>query len=94
MKQQTIFGEEIDVAVPTPASTRRWTRPPDYNPCVAFYGAGPAGKRCKECAHLVMWLDHGNGRIYKCDLRKNTSGAATDHRVNWPACARWQAVTP
>ena len=59
------------------------------NPCVALYGAGPALKRCKTCAHLFA---HRQSRTwYKCDLRTFTHGPGSDHRVNWPACAKYEA---
>lgn len=51
----------------------------------------PAGKTCGDCAHL-------RGRewtrtYYKCALMKNTGGPATDTRVSWPACERFQIQT-
>jgi len=61
------------------------------NPCIAVYGPGPDGARCKTCAHLDG--HPGAGRIYwKCLLRAYSHGPGTDHRVNWPACGRWEEV--
>lgn len=56
------------------------------NPMLRRYGAGPDGKKCKTCRHL--YCKEFAGRYYKCDLRGDTNGAGTDHRVNWPACGR------
>lgn len=45
---------------------------------------------CGSCAHHRL---RGNvaGRFHKCDLNL-TGGPATDLRVSWPACTRWDAV--
>jgi len=58
------------------------------NPCVQAYGPGPEGKRCKECAKL--YTKHWNRRYYKCPYHGDTNGPGTDHRVNWPACAKFE----
>jgi len=59
----------------------------DKNPCVALYGAGPAGERCKSCR---LFIRRQKGKVYfKCELRGITNGPATDHRANWPACKRY-----
>ena len=58
------------------------------NPCIAAFGKGPDGSRCKTCVHLF-----GKSfakTYYKCDLRKNSNGPATDHRVNFPACGKYE----
>lgn len=50
----------------------------------------PAGETCGSCKHLAA---HTRGRTYyKCALRSYevTFGAATDIRVSWPACIRWE----
>jgi len=62
---------------------------PGENPCITKYGIGPIGWHCKECAHLIRV--GGHARDYrKCDLRKITNGKASDHKVSWPACARFE----
>lgn len=65
------------------------------NPCVALYGPGPEGKRCRSCS-LLLLRDNGNRRWYKCfyrragyDVRK-MGAASTDHRVSWNACGRYR----
>jgi len=61
------------------------------NPCISVYGPGPDGARCKTCTHLDG--HPGAGRIYwKCLLRAYSHGPGTDHRVNWPACGKWEEV--
>lgn len=60
-----------------------------HNPCVWTWGPGPEGKRCKTYSHLDG--HPGAGRMYwKCDLRRYSHGPATDHRVNWPACGKYE----
>ena len=60
------------------------------NPCIAVYGKGPDGIKCKSCEHLLVrkfskWY-------FKCALRKISSSPATDHRVNWPACSKYHPI--
>ena len=58
------------------------------NPCVRLYGFHK-GAKCKTWVHL--YLQGGvSGRYYKCDLRKNTRGPGTDHRVRWDACGKYE----
>jgi len=53
----------------------------------ARYGATP-GKRCKSCAYLTHY-DYTR-RYYKCEVYGESSSAATDWRVNYPACGKWK----
>lgn len=46
------------------------------------------GERCRTCAHL--YRKHWDKSYYKCDLNRDTNGAATDWRTRWPACGRWE----
>lgn len=46
-------------------------------------------KRCKSCRHLCC--NARAKRYYKCQKSPITGGAATDWRVNWPACGLWEA---
>jgi hypothetical protein len=57
------------------------------NPCVQLWGPGPDKATCKTCGHLAV-RSYGR-RYYKCDLRKMTACAATDHRVRWRACGKY-----
>lgn len=61
---------------------------PTGNPCVAVFGAGPEGARCATCTHLFAF--EYSRVYYKCGLRPNTNGPGTDHRLRWPACAKYQ----
>ena len=56
------------------------------NPMARVYGTFP-GKKCKQCIHL--YCKQFSKKYYKCRLRKNTNGSATDHRVNWTACSKF-----
>jgi hypothetical protein len=54
------------------------------------WGPGPAGRKCKECIHIVA--HHPRAKRYlKCRKRGITSGAGTDHRANWHCCAYFEA---
>ena len=46
------------------------------------------GETCGTCAH--HWVHQRSKRYHKCDL-KDSSSAATDIRVSWPACQLWEA---
>jgi hypothetical protein len=58
------------------------------NPCIALYGPGPAGQTCQGCQQLAAIAV--NKTFYKCRLRKNTRGPGSDHRMRWPACAKFE----
>ncbi len=61
---------------------------PEGNPCIALYGPGPDGATCKDCTQFVGICKART--YYKCQLRTNTSGPATDHKRSWPACAKFE----
>jgi len=61
--------------------------PVSANPCVTAYGPGPDGKQCKTCTQLYA---HRCSKVYyKCRLRNFTHGPGSDHKVRWPACAKY-----
>lgn len=62
------------------------------NICRAAYGPGPDNKRCKDCA-LLLEIGYHNKNYYKCSLRKHKMGKATDHKANFPTCAKFQQLT-
>lgn len=87
-QQRLVFGrdripDEIAVERSKTGATRT-------NPCIPAFGPGPEGATCGECSHLFRRADTA-GRYYKCDLRAVTGGPGSDHRVRWPACARFEA---
>lgn len=58
------------------------------NPCVSLHGLAEPAAKCKDCQMFIR--KHGYSKMYfKCVLRGDTSGAATDHRANWPACGKF-----
>jgi len=57
---------------------------------VRLFGLGPEGEKCKTCA-LLTYSPYEDRRYYKCTLRHMSRCAATDHRVGWRACAKWEA---
>lgn len=72
----------------TAAEIRRKTRRPSVNPMIVVHGPDPQDRQCQYCEHLKC-LHYNRRNYYKCDLRVITGGAATDHRLKWPACARF-----
>ena len=80
MKYINLLGEEIDTDE-VRAKLRK------LNPMVKIYGPGPSNYRCKDCTHL--YAKQFANRYFKCDLRRNTNGPATDHRANWPTCGKF-----
>lgn len=54
----------------------------------ARYGATP-GRRCRTCARLICHEYLHN--YYKCTLYGMSDSAATDWRVSYPACGKWEA---
>lgn len=87
-----LFGNEL-LLKPAEAKPAR-TITPTVNPCLALYGAGPENQPCVDCVHLRYRPQRNpKARYWKCDLRKLTDGPASDHRVNWPSCGRYEART-
>ena len=60
----------------------------NINPCVALWGLGPEDKKCATCAFL--FAKHYDKTYYKCRKRSNTNAPGTDHRVRFPACAKYE----
>lgn len=84
MTQLTFGIDKMPVDVPTNGKAK------NLNPCIDVYGPGPEGKTCGSCT--LLYGKRFAKTYYKCKLRKNTGGPATDHRVRWPACAKWEQV--
>lgn len=76
-----LFGNEIPLSTKLKSGTYR------FNPLIAVYGK-TEGKKCKDCSHLYS-KEFAN-KYYKCDLRKDTNGPGTDHRINWNACGKYE----
>lgn len=55
------------------------------------WGPGPEGERCGTCRFKLSTGLRNTRRYFKCELTKNTWGPATDIRLKWPACAKWEA---
>lgn len=81
--QRLLFGVDRE-----PGEVQTGKGKAQVNPCVVAFGPGPEGRTCGSCTHLFA-MGGVAGRYLKCDLRRVTSGAATDHRSRWPACARY-----
>lgn len=65
---------------------------PNPNPCVQAFGPGPHGRICNGCALLNLRWASGR-RYYKCSKRRMSSCEATDHRVGWDACAKFEEAS-
>lgn len=78
MSQYLYSDEEID----------RLTRKLNRNPMVNLAGKLEGDKRCKTCKFLCV--REFARRYYKCRFRPCTGGPATDHRVNWDACKKYE----
>lgn len=49
----------------------------------------PSGEKCGSCKHLFA---HKWSKTYhKCGIGPVSHGPATDVRVRWPACVKWEA---
>lgn len=57
------------------------------NPCVRRFGLAEPAAKCKTCQLFIR--KHYSKTYFKCALRGDTNGSATDHRANWPACGRY-----
>ncbi len=82
-----LFGDEYE-----PIEEKPLTFGVNGNPCIALYGPGADNQTCKGCVHL-RYQSSANKRYWKCDLRKLTHGHATDHKVRWQACGRYERRT-
>ena len=70
-----------------PQPKNEWQGSP--NPVVRKLGPDPEGRICRDCTRL--YYRQMSKRYYKCDLRKETGGPGSDHRVFWKACSRFEA---
>ena len=60
------------------------------NPGVRWWGFGPKGATCGDCARLVRVTQ--SRTWYKCRERDDlTRSARTDQRLGWEACGRFRA---
>ena len=84
-----VFGVDRDPGVIEDSGARTKSGTLRFNPVRVALGPGPEGAICGDCTHFYR-VGGVAGRYYKCDLRKNTGGPATDHRVRWPACAKYE----
>jgi hypothetical protein len=86
-KPIALTAEDRVTLVRLQASNREKARRRAGNPLVAKFGKGADGKTCGGCQHLIVktW----DKRYFKCRLRGDSNGSATDHRKKWPACGRF-----
>lgn len=72
-------------------SLDQWAKenPPDKNPMVHRFGRGPDKAQCLSCSHIRR-KDAGSRKVYKCLERGVSNSAATDHRLRWNACAKYE----
>ncbi len=82
MSEQIVFGE-----ISKQEAEKKFGIAAMKKPVIALYGPDPMGRTCKLCSHL--YARQFSKRYWKCSLRKETRGAGSDHRVNWPACSKY-----
>lgn len=85
MSDQIVFGE-----ISKAEAEKKFGIAASKNPVIALYGPDKMGRTCKLCVHL--YARKRSKRYYKCKFRKETCGPGSDHRVNWPACAKYEGV--
>ena len=83
-----LFGYEVaDLSTPTKAQYKanRFLA----NPMIRAFGmAHDPLARCKDCKNLV-YKQYAK-RYYKCILRGCSNSEATDHRLHWQACSKFE----
>lgn len=82
-----LFGQQQSTE-PLPLRNRSGSF--NINPCIAVLGKGPDGEKCKNCKHLIS--KKYAKTYYKCALRGTSNSTSTDHRVNWPACGKFDRI--
>ena len=50
------------------------------------------GRVCRDCANLISYTF--SNKYFKCKLYGDTGGPATDWRVRYPACGKFQELEP
>jgi len=73
------------------------TRANNPNPMVrelGFYddhltGAERGDTTCESCRHCLR-KEYRGYKGYRCRFRRDTNGPATDHRLWWPACTKYE----
>jgi len=70
------------------AELARITKQGNSNPMVMLYGKLPGEKKCKTCTFL--FAKQFANRYYKCGFRQCTGGRASDHRIGWDACKKYE----
>jgi hypothetical protein len=91
----TLFDPGAPILPPRPTSAeerrtarRRALLAAGIHPTTKVKLRTPAGETCSTCQHLAA---RRLGRTYyKCDTVEITGGPATDVRLSWPACERWE----
>jgi hypothetical protein len=83
-----LFGEDTPQKEPQRRRKKNKSGSLIFNPCINSYGEGPAGAKCKTCKYLLY--KHRTRRYYKCHFRYITSGPGSDHKINWPACGKYE----
>lgn len=55
-----------------------------------LYGVTP-NKTCGTCNHLIRYKQ--GTTWFKCGLARQSASTATDWRVKWQACGKWEEIT-
>ena len=86
-----LFGFDVPIDGSTSSSVKKkpkaWQDDQYDNPMIRAYGRHmDHDLRCRDCDHL--FFKQFAKKYFKCALRGNTGGEATDHRKHWPACTK------
>lgn len=81
---ENLFGED---GVANVRNSRNKSGYFSSNPCIAVYGPGPEGTKCKTCDYLIK--KSYSKTYFKCGLRKMSNGPSTDHRKYFPSCGKY-----
>jgi len=84
-----LFGNEIENQ-PDPKTGKSEAFPKE-NPMIYAFGTyWDPEMKCKDCE--LLWKKQLAHTYYKCSLRRDTGGKATDHKKHWPACAKFKLL--
>lgn len=83
IKQFDMWGNEVTPPDPPASGGRKFVTMQEKFGTIE-------GKTCKDCKHLVCYVNWDKKRWYKCELWRISSSAATDIRLKNTACGKWE----
>lgn len=83
-KQYDIFGNVVEPIEPKKRGRNK------YKTMQELHGI-KEGETCKTCKHCIDCGYHGR-TYYKCALWIQSNSSATDIRLKWKACNKWEGI--